>query len=101
MDCHFDIHLGQFADPINGTESNEKIVRCNRCHVTDGWKTVKFDHNSQSSFKLEGAHLRASCDGCHRKVDRGDESYILYKPLDSSCISCHRAEELKEERQSP
>jgi len=90
MDCHKDIHKDQFVEmPII---DNNKVINCDRCHTPEQWKPSKFDHNKQSAFKLEGSHLKTPCTGCHKTVGSGEKAYILYKPLDSACASCHKTE---------
>ncbi len=89
-DCHIDIHRGQFKETV-ATEGNSlEIVLCSRCHTTSNWKPDNFDHNTRASFKLEGAHLKIPCAGCHKKLGSGEKTYILYKPLEHACRSCHQ-----------
>lgn len=38
---------------------------CSRCHSTAQWAGARFDHNAFTSFPLTGAHVSASCTGCH------------------------------------
>ncbi|MDP8208098.1 MAG: hypothetical protein P9L92_15645 [Candidatus Electryonea clarkiae] len=90
--CHNDIHNGQFAEE----NSNDKEVNCKRCHVTNSWKDLQFDHNSDSRFKLEGAHAQLECFQCHQYSENNEnENYIIYKPKDIACNSCHGGEELE------
>jgi hypothetical protein len=54
---------------------------CATCHTTTTWLGAVFNH-SMTQFPLTGAHLAATCQGCHADgVYRG-------KPAD--CYSCHR-----------
>jgi hydrogenase maturation factor HypF (carbamoyltransferase family) len=81
--CHLDIHkptVGQFD--INGKTD------CSRCHGTDFWKTVNFDHNS-SRFKLDGSHAIVECNECHKEVIDEKGKYIHYKFKNIECASCH------------
>jgi hypothetical protein len=86
-DCHKDNHRGQFAqvaatDDLTGSN-------CTRCHTPSNWKAERFDHNRDATFKLDGAHQRVACSGCHKaRLDAGTE-FVLYKPLASTCKSCH------------
>lgn len=79
--CHNDQHLSQFA--VNGT------TECARCHRAERWKALKFDHNTQSSFALTGAHARIECRQCHREERKGDTVFVRFKPVPSACESCH------------
>jgi hypothetical protein len=43
------------------------------CHVPDRWDVIKkdfhFDHEKETGYRLEGAHVTAFCVRCHN--DRG------------------------------
>jgi hypothetical protein len=69
--CHQinDHHNGQFG------------TNCGTCHKTSGWLPASFDHNSQTSFKLTGAHVQAACAGCHANN--------VYKGTPTNCYACH------------
>ena len=77
IDCHKldDIHKGK-----NGN-------KCNDCHVVAGWKQVTFDHARDTRFKLLGGHAQVQCDACHKASAREAK-------LDTSCYSCHRADDV-------
>jgi hypothetical protein len=81
--CHRDVHRGQFI--------RDGGVRCESCHPsTESWKQVRFDHNRQSDFLLDGIHSRLSCAACHREVEvPGDGRIVLYRPLGKECKDCH------------
>ncbi|MEM6729923.1 MAG: hypothetical protein AAF658_00115 [Myxococcota bacterium] len=79
-DCHKDIHRGQFADA-------DPAKNCVGCHIQDSWYTLRFDHNQDSRFALEGAHERVACDSCHYPEKSGGP--VVYKPLSTECSSCH------------
>lgn len=81
QDCHKDIHQGQFV--------TAEVTRCEQCHSPEGWKALKFDHNSQSRFKLQGAHVKVPCNGCHKRESAGEVEIIRYKPLGMACVDCH------------
>jgi nitrate/TMAO reductase-like tetraheme cytochrome c subunit len=79
--CHKNSHAGQFD--IGGQTD------CTRCHGFDDWKKTKFNHNS-SKFKLEGAHLKVSCEKCHKEEAYTSGKVILYKNNKILCSNCHR-----------
>ena len=87
--CHEDIHNGQFQLAAAG--SGQKSTSCDKCHGTADWKAGRFDHNRDSSYKLEGAHVNIPCQKCHPWVTIGERSFTLYKPLPKTCESCHGA----------
>lgn len=80
MDCHHDIHQNQFM--VDG------LTDCSRCHGSDNWESSRFNHD-QTDFKLDGAHVRVDCLGCHREVESDNLKYIIYQIEDHSCASCH------------
>ncbi len=67
--CHSkdDAHLGKLGDT------------CDKCHQTDGLN--KFNHNTMSDYKLDGAHLSTACNQCHPS--------ITFKPQPTNCYGCH------------
>ncbi len=79
--CHKDVHRGQFRTTGD----------CNVCHASGwDWKTIQFDHATQSSFPLVGAHAGTACWKCHRPVKLDDDSWVVvYKPLGKECRTCH------------
>lgn len=58
VDCHKNIHSGQFS-------KNIKSNNCSECHTTtDFKKRFDFDHNT-TRYPLEGAHNKLECKECH------------------------------------
>jgi hypothetical protein len=53
--------------------------RCERCHKETGANL--FNHNRQSDYKLDGAHLIVKCAECHPS--------IAFKPRPAVCAGCH------------
>jgi hypothetical protein len=80
--CHQDIHAGQFAG------------NCVRCHISQKWSPSIFNHDTQSSFKLTGAHRNVRCNLCH--VNRAINGYktVIYKGTASECSACHEPDQL-------
>jgi len=78
--CHKNSHAGQFD--IKGKTD------CTRCHGFEDWKKSLFDHNS-SRFKLEGAHLKVTCDKCHKEEADSKGRFIQYKNNKILCANCH------------
>lgn len=74
--CHTDAHQGQF-----------KGQACERCHQVASFTQVRFDHQKDSRFKLDGAHARVACAKCHWAASPTE--VVRYKPLDTDCESCH------------
>lgn len=84
--CHEDEHDGQFLRADQGETETE----CQRCHTPEGWKKLDFDHNRDSRFVLDGAHIKVACGECHKPEERPDgKTVVVYKPLGMECADCH------------
>ena len=81
VDCHSDIHNGQFVE--NG------ITDCARCHGFESWDMADFDHN-RADFKLEGKHAEVDCAACHRPIRVGEEVIVQYRFESFECVVCHQ-----------
>ena len=81
-DCHKDPHN-------NGLGS-----KCETCHTDAGWKgkDLKFDHNKDSKYRLEGKHASAKCIDCHKpKQGSTDMGTAVFKGLKYDlCTVCHK-----------
>jgi hypothetical protein len=77
--CHRDPHGGQFQPRLDKEG-------CAGCHAVETFKRVRFDHERDSRFKLEGKHARAACASCHPP---GDAGVVRYRPLPITCAGCH------------
>jgi len=85
LGCHEDVHRGQFAEGANRDT-------CATCHETTSFSDLTFDHDSDSRFPLTGKHAQAACAACHkpeRPAAGGGTAVVRYKPLSTSCGSCH------------
>ncbi len=66
-------------DPHKGTLGAD----CTKCHTSIAWKgeSLKFDHNTMTSYGLNQDHKNVACVKCHKDNH--------WKPVDTSCIGCH------------
>lgn len=88
-DCHSDVHGGQFS-------IDAQPPACDRCHQVQQWKPSAFDHNTQSAFKLEGAHRDVACPKCHTtRREVAGKSVLFYKPTPHRCSDCHGFETIR------
>lgn len=95
--CHRkeDKHKGRYGE------------KCETCHGTRDWKTIDFDHDTQTKYALRGKHRTTKCESCHvgnpykektptacndchKKDDKHKGS------LGTSCESCHNERTWKE-----
>lgn len=85
-DCHRNPHGDQFA-------GRKDRGACEGCHDQVGFAPAsKFDHDRDSQFKLDGAHRRTPCSGCHETKPGPDgRTFTVYRPTPSRCEGCHAA----------
>ncbi len=80
--CHADIHGKQFA--------KSGVTACAECHDSAKWKPSLFDHDTRTSFALQGAHRKVSCESCHKtKRTVEGKAVLFYKPTPKECSDCH------------
>ena len=74
-----------FAQSPHG---EELAINCAKCHDPSGWtiannSTIRFDHDSKTDFKLEGAHKETNCAECHQSLVFSEAK------TKTDCIDCH------------
>ena len=81
-DCHKDPHENTLSD------------KCKNCHDFSGWKgkSLKFDHNRDSKFTLEGKHSAAKCADCHKPPakDAPLATSVMRGLKSKLCSDCHK-----------
>lgn len=77
VSCHKkdDTHKGQYGN------------KCSSCHGEKSWKSVSFDHDKDTKFKLTGLHKKLLCNDCHRSKI----SDLKYK---TECYDCHQSSDV-------
>lgn len=81
VDCHQDVHQGQFR--------RGDVLDCQRCHDESKFKDIKFDHQRDSRFKLDSTHVKVQCGQCHLAVATPAGPVTRYRPLGVDCRDCH------------
>lgn len=75
--CHDDdVHLGRLGSA------------CEQCHNPNGWRFWRFDHDTQTTFALHGAHADLECHDCHRTARTAGVR------LGVGCESCHSRDDV-------
>ena len=65
-------------------------VDCARCHRLLKWKPSTFNHDTESTFHLAGAHRNVRCAQCHLGTkETAGRMVVMYKPTPRACIACH------------
>ena len=70
------------------THKGKLGLNCNRCHTPNGWKIWRFDHNTQSQFKLDGKHTKVHCYSCHT------DAVKIIDSTPRTCIVCHQTDDI-------
>jgi hypothetical protein len=81
VSCHQD-EYDDATDPIHTLESFD--LDCTLCHDTVEWEQSTFDHNVDTEYLVEGAHVELSCAECHADG--------LYAGTPNTCYGCHQAD---------
>ena len=81
--CHEDPHDKQF-------EARADSADCSGCHDATRWKPSQFDHNKQTRYALDGAHINVPCLDCHKLTrEVAGKTVVIYKPTPTECKECH------------
>lgn len=85
IDCHQDVHRGQF---VGAPHQN----RCEDCHDVQGFRPAQFTlaRHQQTRFPLTAAHLAVPCTNCHVEVAAASVTPVKYQFEDRSCTACHQ-----------
>lgn len=78
----------------DGEDVHKRMLggKCETCHNTRSWKTWDFDHQRQTNYQLEGAHIKVGCVACHK---RAAPDIGVSMPLPSrSCFGCHSGDDI-------
>jgi hypothetical protein len=77
--CHRKIddqkgHKGQFGE------------KCESCHGTKLWKTINFNHDTDTKYVLRGKHRNPACADCHTGP-------LYQTKLSQDCYACHKKDD--------
>ncbi len=91
-DCH---RNGQYKDTpmacvaCHKKDDHHKTLfgdRCDTCHSSSDWKTIKFNHDTDTHYPLVGKHRQTACESCH--------TGNLYRDkLATKCFECHKKDD--------
>jgi hypothetical protein len=74
-------HLKDYTATTNPAHTAAKFTTtCETCHDEVDWNNGKFEHNTATSFPLNGAHKPLQCNQCHTQG---------YEGTNTACVSCH------------
>ncbi len=82
MDCY---SCHKKDDDVKGHKGRYD-QKCETCHVEKTWKTLIFNHDRDTKYRLLDKHISVKCDSCHKTN--------LYKDkVKSSCVACHKSDD--------
>jgi len=92
--CHKG-HLYKDTTPIDcyschkGDDAHRRKLgsRCEDCHNSRDWKIWDFDHDTRTTFKLDGKHKGLGCYDCHTAPM--DKKVVIT----SACAACHKKDD--------
>jgi hypothetical protein len=78
----------------HGTQFDARTGGCAACHTADDFVPAgQFNHDTDASFALKGAHEKVPCAECHKPDPKSvDPKILTYRPLSGRCESCHGKE---------
>ena len=81
LDCHQDIHKGQFVHRADGGE-------CKACHNETKFIPAVFpvSEHQKTKYRLTGKHTAVKCEGCHKPAGPATD----YHPAYGKCSACHQ-----------
>jgi hypothetical protein len=90
--CHVGGRYKPTPNSCNGCHATDDEHRgsrgpdCGKCHVTQDWKSAKYDHLKETGYELVGVHAKVDCLACHRSGNYKDK-------IPKDCNGCHRADD--------
>ncbi len=92
-DCHKDTNYRETPhaciachkkDDKHKTQYGDK---CESCHHAKSWKSLTFNHDTDTHYPLLGKHRTVKCDACHTT------GFVYRDKLQSACIDCHKKDD--------
>ena len=83
-DCHI-------CHKFDDVHKRKKGKKCQKCHNSQGWKDLEFNHNKETKFPLKGKHKNLLCRDCHKQ-----DPYR--KKIKKTCYSCHKVDDKHNKR---
>jgi hypothetical protein len=86
VSCHKDYHgFGKETSAKFGA-----LTQCQACHDEAGWRVaLDFNHNADTSFKIDGKHVPLKCFECHKPKGGNARTYEWPQLETKTCETCH------------
>ena len=77
-------HLSDYNTAVDPNHISTNFSKdCQTCHNNTAWQPTTFNHNTNTSFPLKGAHIAVACKSCHA---------TKYTGTSTACVSCHQTD---------
>lgn len=92
--CHQDLQFANAETECLACHIDDDVhegvlgINCGGCHTSNGWLTTVFDHDTNTSFPLDGGHVDLSCAACHSDSGGGAGD------VPSTCGGCHTSDDV-------
>lgn len=92
-ECHLTADYKQAPLACNDCHQQDDVHKsrlpgdCGQCHNPNAWSLWRFDHDTATKFKLQGAHQGLDCLACHQ------QPVVKDRKLDDTCYSCHAVDD--------
>jgi hypothetical protein len=92
--CHTDFH------GFNNKTSSKfgSLMNCESCHNEIDWKhLLKFNHDTDTRFPIQGKHKENTCFDCHKPLSKGRPApntprrYSFPELTTKTCETCHKS----------
>ena len=93
-ECHLNTRYKLAAFDCDSCHKKDDVHKrtlgsgCALCHNPNGWRVWRFDHDTQTEYKLDGAHAKVLCQACHREPVK-DKIH-----LSKTCGACHQGDDV-------
>jgi Cytochrome c7 and related cytochrome c len=93
-DCHLSAEFKEAKTNCIHCHAKDDIHKarlgneCKLCHNPNHWNLWKFDHNTQTKFKLDGSHEGMDCQACHTREVKDKVE------LPKLCSGCHQGDDI-------
>lgn len=76
---------------FDDVHKRKKGKQCEKCHNSATWRSLKFNHDKETKFPLQGRHKQLQCRDCHKQ----DPYKVKIK---KDCFGCHKVDDRHNDR---
>jgi hypothetical protein len=92
-ECHFSLRYKEASLTCASCHQDDHhegrlTPNCALCHNPNGWALWRFDHDTQTRYRLTGKHRGLTCQSCHVTKQ------VTKITLATNCSSCHQKDDV-------